>query len=160
MLWGLQFNGYIGRMAFSVRAVVVQHLKEANLLPPGRVPQDQLEIPMQLHRIAQPLLGREAEVQQVMGSLLKHHAAVIWGPPGEGKSSIAMEAGCRLWDAEKCLGGCFAVDCLGALQTTCSDCWLASSTAQICLRYYSHQPHGRRRERGERKRVCCWSAHS
>ena len=112
---GAQFCGYIGRMAFSVRAMVVHHLVEAKLLPAHYVPRDQLEIPMQLHRIAQPLLGREAEVQQVLKCLLEHHAAVIWGGPGEGKSSIAMEAGCRLWDAEKCLGGCFVVDCLGAL---------------------------------------------
>ena len=104
LLLGPQFCGYIGRMAFSVRALVVQHLKEAKLLPAHFVPRDQLEISMQLHRIAQPLLGREAEVQQILDSLMEHHAAIIWGGPGEGKSSIAMEAGCRLWDAEKCLG--------------------------------------------------------
>ena len=113
---GPQFNGYLGTMAFFVRSAVVQHLKEAKLLPAHYVTRDQLEVPMQLHRIAQPLLGREEEVQQVLDCLLKHHAAIIWGGPGEGKSSIAMEAGCRLWDADKCLGGCFAVNCLGALQ--------------------------------------------
>ena len=113
---GPQFNGYIGRMAFSVRTAVVQHLKEAKLLPANHMTRDQLELPMQLHRIAQPLLGREAEVQQVTN--MEHHAAVIWGGPGEGKSSIAMEAGCRLWDADKCLGGCFAIDCIGALHST------------------------------------------
>ena len=113
---GPQFGGYMGSMAFHVRAAVVQHLREAKLLPAHYVTRDQLEVPMQLHRIAQPLLGREEEVQAVMSNLLEHHAAVVWGGPGEGKSSIAMEAGCRLWDAEKCLGGCFAIDCLGALQ--------------------------------------------
>ena len=117
----LQFNGYMGRMVFFVRAVVLRHLKEAKLLPAYYVARDQLEIPMQLHRIAQPLLGREAEVQQVLDSLTKHHAAVIWGGPGEGKSSIAMEAGIRLWDAEKCLGGCFAIDCMGVLRSAKSD---------------------------------------
>lgn len=70
LLLGPQFCGYIGRMAFSVRALVVQHLIEAKLLPAHYVPRNQLEIPMQLHRIAQPLLGREAEVQQVLSSLV------------------------------------------------------------------------------------------
>ncbi|KAK9828021.1 hypothetical protein WJX81_000644 [Elliptochloris bilobata] len=46
---------------------------------------------------------------------MAHHVAEIWGGgPGEGKSSIAREAGCRLWDAGQCLGGCFLVDCKGA----------------------------------------------
>ena len=95
---------------------MVEHLKNANLLPAHYVARDQLEVPTRLHRVAQPLLGRDAEVQHVMDSLLKHHAAVIWGGPGEGKSSIAMEAGCRLWEADRSLGGCFAVDCQGAMR--------------------------------------------
>lgn len=144
-LLGPQFSGYIGRMAYSVRAVVIQHLKDIKLLPEGHAPRDQLEMPMQLHRIAQPLLGREGEVQQVMECLLEHHAAVIWGGPGEGKSSIAMEVGCRLWDAERCLGGCFVVDCLGALQPSTYQA-RAFSTALTLLPY--------RRRQGERKRVC------
>ena len=51
-----------------------------------------------------------------MDSLLKHYTAVIWGGPGEGKSSIAMEVGCCLWEADKSLGGCFKVDCLGTMR--------------------------------------------
>ena len=102
---------------------MAQHLQVANLLPPKCEARDQLEIPMQLYRIPQALLGREAEVQQVLGSLLEHHAAVIWGGPGEGKSSIAMEAGCRLWDSGKCLGGCFTIDCLGVLHFISSRFW-------------------------------------
>ena len=144
---GPQFCGYIGRMAFSVRALVVQHLIEAKLLPAHYVPRDQLDIPMQLHRIAQPLLGREAEVQQVMGSLLEHHAAVIWGGPGEGKSSIAMEAGCRLWDAEKCLGGCFSIDCLGAPRT--HHALVEAVPKAPLLPFLTY-----RRGYGERERVC------
>ena len=91
MILELHFKGYNGRIAISVRAVVLQHLKDFKLLPDYYVPRDQLELPMQLHRIAQPLFGREAEVQQAMDSLMDHHVAVIWGGPGEGKSSIAME---------------------------------------------------------------------
>ena len=86
----------------------------AGLLPKGRQARTLLEVPMQLRRIAQPLLGRDAEVEQVIGSLKEHGAAVVWGGPGEGKSSVAMEAACRLWDAEPCLGGCFLVNCVGA----------------------------------------------
>jgi Mrp family chromosome partitioning ATPase len=43
-----------------------------------------------------PIVGREAEIQAVLGSLQQHNAAVIWGGPGEGKTTIAMEAAARL----------------------------------------------------------------
>ena len=111
---GLQFGGYIGRMAISVRKRIVHGLVSAGLLPQGRQARTLLEVPMQLRRIAQPLLGRDVEVEQVIGSLKEHGAAVVWGGPGEGKSSVAMEAACRMWDAEQCLGGCFLVNCVGA----------------------------------------------
>ena len=105
-------------MVLAVRAVVMQHLRQAKLLPAEYVASTQLQIPMQLRRIANPLLGREAEVQQVTNCISEHHAAIIWGGPGEGKSSVAMEAGCRLWEAGMCLGGCFSINCTGVLQSS------------------------------------------
>ena len=42
------------------------------------------------------LVGREQQVSAVLASLHRHRAAVIWGSPGEGKTAVAAEAGCRL----------------------------------------------------------------
>ena len=44
----------------------------------------------------QNLVGREQQVAAVLGSLHTHGAAVVWGSPGEGKTAVATEAGCRL----------------------------------------------------------------
>ena len=49
------------------------------------------------------LVGREAEVKVVLASLRQHGAAVIWGGPGEGKTTVAMEAAARLRELEPAL---------------------------------------------------------
>ena len=49
-----------------------------------------------LCRYTRNLVGREQQVVAVLGSLHQHGAAVIWGSPGEGKTAVAAEAGCRL----------------------------------------------------------------
>ncbi len=49
-----------------------------------------------LCRNTRNLIGREQQVSAVLESLRQHGAAVIWGSPGEGKTSVAAEAGCRL----------------------------------------------------------------
>ena len=49
-----------------------------------------------VNRTTRPLVGRDADVQLVLGSLQQHGAAVIWGGPGEGKTTIAMEAAAQL----------------------------------------------------------------
>ena len=118
LLCAAQYCGFGGRIAVAVRNAVLDELKALELLPEHYLPRGMLEVPMQLWRITGALVGRESEVQQVINSLDRHRAAVIWGGPGEGKTSIAMEASCRLWDTSKCLGGCFLVDCLGAHGTS------------------------------------------
>ena len=95
----------------------MKRLEEAEALKAPYRPHGQPEVPMQLCRLAMPLFCREDEVQLVVQSLLEHSAAVIWGGPGEGKSSVAMEAGCRLWESGTCLGGCFQGDMNGELAT-------------------------------------------
>ena len=97
----------------------MKRLAEEGLLKAPYRPRSQPEVPMQLWRLATPLVCREEAVQRIVQSLLEHSAAVIWGGPGEGKSSVAMEAGCRLWESGKCLGGCFQVDLNGELATAC-----------------------------------------
>jgi MoxR-like ATPase len=49
-----------------------------------------------LCRTTRKLVGREQLVLAILGSLQDHGAAVIWGSPGEGKTAVAAEAGCRL----------------------------------------------------------------
>lgn len=61
-----------------------------------------------------PLVGRDTELGEVLSSLHKHGAAVLWAGPGEGKSALALEAACREWEAGRCLGGCLSVDMKGA----------------------------------------------
>ena len=102
-------------MAMAVRDVVLDALKAQGQLPKYYVLRRMLEIPKQVWRCAHPLVGRDSELQHIMDSLDRHRAAVVWGGPGEGKSSLAMEAACQLWDQGRCLGGCFYVDCLGEL---------------------------------------------
>ena len=68
-------------------------------------------------------VGREAEVQQVLESLKQHGAAVVWGGPGEGKTTIAMEAAKQLRGQELELsafeldmqGGRISCGCFAAL---------------------------------------------
>jgi MoxR-like ATPase len=56
-----------------------------------------------LTRTTDSLVGREVEVEAVLASLQQHGAAVIWGGPGEGKTTIAIEAAARLRECEPAL---------------------------------------------------------
>lgn len=47
-----QFNGYTGRMVFAVKAAIVQHLRDNDLLTADCVPREHHAIPWQLHGIA------------------------------------------------------------------------------------------------------------
>ena len=62
-----------------------------------------------------------------MQSLLRHKAAVIWGGPGDGKTSTGMEVASRLWEAGSCRGGCFVVDLNGTSALLC-----ALASALLC----------------------------
>ena len=104
----------------------------------GRVPRDfvrgQGTRPIQwtLSRAAATLFGRDAEVAAVIASLRQHSAAVIWGGPGEGKSTIAREAAAQLREREKEVRdlSAFEIDMRGAHGKTKS--MLLSSTRFAC----------------------------
>ena len=51
---------------------------------------------LSLYRTTRKLVGREEQVNAVLESLREHGAAIVWGSPGEGKTAVAAEAGCRL----------------------------------------------------------------
>ena len=150
-----QVYGFECQLALSVRDAVIGELKKAGRLKPYFQPRSQLETPMQLSRMPHPLFGRESDVQQVKDSLQHHRAAVIWGGPGEGKSSIAMEAGCQLWSGGKCPGGCFVVDMLGMIVPNASAYFLVllvNSTLSPKYVQACRSSPGRRRAR-----VCGWA---
>ena len=65
-----------------------------------------------LTRTRDALIGRGGEVEAVLTSLQLHGAAVIWGGPGEGKTSVAMEAAARLREHEPDLSA-FELDMRG-----------------------------------------------
>ena len=56
-----------------------------------------------LRRAAIQLVGRKLDVEWVEKRLRRHGTAVVWGGPGEGKTSVAMEAACRLQEAGELL---------------------------------------------------------
>ena len=73
-----------------------------------------------IDRMTNSLIGREGDVQLVLKSLRQHGAAVIWGGPGEGKTTIAMEAAARLRASEPDLSA-FQVDMRGErVEAVCS----------------------------------------
>ena len=75
---------------------------ESDLTTLGRHPPLPLAGPS-LRRQTLQLLGREREVDWVAKSLRQHGTTVVWGAPGEGKTSVAMEAACRLQEANELL---------------------------------------------------------
>jgi hypothetical protein len=70
-----------------------------------------------LSRTTNTLLGREREVSLMLRSLQMHGSAVIRGGPGEGKTSIAMEAAAQLHVAEPNLSA-FELDMRGECAAT------------------------------------------
>ena len=70
-----------------------------------------------LSRTTDSLVGREEDVAAVLDSL-RQGAAFVWGGPGEGKTTVAMEAAARLHDEEPSLNG-FELDMRGELQAWC-----------------------------------------
>ena len=70
---------------------------------------------LSLCRNTRHLVGREQQVTAVQKSLQQRGAAVIWGSPGEGKTAVAAEAGCRLQeDAGACIRLSVVLDMKGA----------------------------------------------
>ena len=86
----------------------------------GRVPRDctrrqgHPQALWMLSSTTKELVGRHDEVEVVLASLRDCGAAVIWGGPGEGKTTVAMEAAAQLREREPALSA-FEVDMRGEL---------------------------------------------
>ena len=104
---------------------VLQRLKDL-----GRVPRDFARnldtrpAVWTLSRTTNALVGREREVKVVLAALRRHGAAVVWGGPGEGKTTVAMEAARRLRAKEPQMTA-LALDVRGerAAVASCCRCW-------------------------------------
>ncbi len=84
-------------MADAIINRVKQRLKHLRRIPRNleRV-QSSNENVWTLSRTTNALVGRRGEVQAALAGLLRHGAAVVWGGPGEGKKTVAMEAAAQL----------------------------------------------------------------
>ena len=96
---------------------VVEHLIATNRLPESCRGRDSVD--MSRVMLSRPsnlkVVGRKGEVQRVVESLTGDAgAAVLVGGPGEGKSTVAMEAGLELCERGWFPGGAFVIDFLGA----------------------------------------------
>jgi Mrp family chromosome partitioning ATPase len=95
---------------------VVEHLISMKRLPESCRGTDVVD--MSRVMLSRPgnltVVGRDVEVQRVTEALTGDAgAAVLVGGPGEGKSTVAMEAGLELCKRGWFPGGAFVVDFLG-----------------------------------------------
>ncbi|KAK9809597.1 hypothetical protein WJX73_006366 [Symbiochloris irregularis] len=93
-------------------AAVRSILSQANTQPAAGM-QMQKAVPMFAERLAECIIGRDSELGAVCEAMRGGGSVVIVGGPGEGKSSLANEAGVRLWEWGTCPAGVFHVDLQG-----------------------------------------------
>jgi ABC-type transport system involved in cytochrome bd biosynthesis fused ATPase/permease subunit len=111
----LQYEGFHGQMASGILDAIIAALQKHSVLPPGyQRPSRRVDSPMNLTRLASVVIGREGEQQEIMRQLQKGKAVVLWGGPGEGKSTLAMDAACTLYKSGALPGGALSVDLTGA----------------------------------------------
>jgi Mrp family chromosome partitioning ATPase len=107
-------------LAGEVADAVVEHLIAMKRLPEsfrnsGAVNMNRV---MLSHPSNMKVVGRFGEVQRVIESLTGDaRAAVLVGGPGEGKSTVAMEAGLKLCKMGWFPGGALVIDFAGACVT-------------------------------------------
>ena len=68
---------------------------------------------MNLTRLASDVIGRDGVQKEIMQYLEQRKAVILWGGPGEGKSTLAMDAACSLYLAGGVPGGALGVDLAG-----------------------------------------------
>jgi Mrp family chromosome partitioning ATPase len=112
----VQHNNFEGQLAGAVADAVVEHLIAMKRLPESRRLKDAVD--MSRVMLGRPgnvkVVGRDGEVQRAIEALTGDAgAAVLVGGPGEGKSTVAMEAGLELCRRGWFPGGAFVVDFLG-----------------------------------------------
>jgi hypothetical protein len=115
----LQQNHFEGKLAGVVADAVVEYLITTKRLPESCRSRDAVD--MSRVMLSRPgnlqVVGRDGEVQRVIEALTGDAgAAVLVGGPGEGKSTVAMEAGLELCKRGWFPGGAFVVDFFGGCE--------------------------------------------
>ena len=113
------------RLADAIVGRVMPKLRDLRRVPSGlQVVLNDTAPVWTLSRTTNALVGRAIELEMVLASLRRHGAAVISGGPGEGKTTVAMQAAARLCAEEPGLTA-FALDMRG-LSAALAEC-------QMCL---------------------------
>lgn len=110
-----QRDGFNRSMVDQVVKGVLEQLIKRGRLPQGFQLSQHARGPMHLDRLITQMHGQERHwaVSEVKTSLVEHRAAVLWGGPGEGKSTVAIEAAWQLWQDGLCQGGVLKLDVAG-----------------------------------------------
>jgi hypothetical protein len=85
--------------------------------PVSLTPEDGLN-PMMIPR--EQIRGRQQDIQEAKDMVNKTNALLLWGGPGEGKTSLSRVLSGILYDAGSIPGGAFEVDLTCAGESLCS----------------------------------------
>ncbi len=111
----LQEDGFQGALATRIAESAVRELVTLGHLPSTclhlRRGTHPLLLPMFLPR--ETLVGRELEVARVKERLVECRSGLLWGGPGEGKTSLARAVGAVGYDQGLFPAGVFEVDLQG-----------------------------------------------
>jgi hypothetical protein len=100
-------------MILAIRDAIIERLREHKRLPAGYQRPGSTDSPMNLARLATDVIGREEVQQKIMQYLTDRKAVILWGGPGEGKSTLAVDAACTLYQAGSLPGGALGIDMTG-----------------------------------------------
>ena len=109
-----QFDHFEGKMVEELADQICEKLKQHRVLPAAFRRAASVNSPMEVKRLTDVLVGRDEEVQVLLETLEARKTVVVWGGPGEGKSAVAAEAACRLWESGGAPGGVVRADFAGA----------------------------------------------
>ena len=118
----MQADGFYTQIAQRVVNHVINHLKDIGRLASDYSAQssDSRLEPVFLTLLTDRMVGRDRELQEVCKAVRqKRHVAIV-GDPGEGKSTLANEAGLQLWESRSCPAGVFRVDLQGKGSHLCT----------------------------------------
>lgn len=93
----------------------------------------QRAVPMFAERLADRIIGRDAELGDICQAMRAGGAVVIVGGPGEGKSTLANEAGLRLWEWGTCPAGIFHLDLQGTQAGAAHSVTTGKAEISVCL---------------------------
>ena len=100
-------------MCNAVTDAIIDRLGEHKQLPAGFKHPADFSSPMNLTRLAKSVVGREQLQQDMLGALSQGKAVIVWGGPGEGKSTLAVDTAYKMWEDGKVKGGALRVDLTG-----------------------------------------------